>query len=93
VQAGVYVVGVLERYQSEVYRKGVLQEKDVKTAQKQQNTLLIEPRLEKLKIIDTRISIEISSTFHNDKRVKRFNTNTTLTIFSQSFRFIYISLS
>jgi len=40
VQAGVYVVGVLERYQSEVYRKGVLQEKDVKTAQKQQNTLL-----------------------------------------------------
>ena len=35
-----HVVGVLERFQSEVYRKGVLQEKDVKIAQKQQNTLL-----------------------------------------------------
>ena len=40
VQAGVHVVGVLERFQSEVYRKGVLQEKEVKIAQKQQNTLL-----------------------------------------------------
>ena len=36
-----HVVGVLERFQSEVYRKGVLQEKEVKIAQKQQNTLLI----------------------------------------------------
>ena len=35
-----HVVGVLEQFQSEVYRKGVLQEKEVKIAQKQQNTLL-----------------------------------------------------
>ena len=48
VQAGVHVVGVLERFQSEVYRKGVLQEKEVKIAQKQQNTLLIPTNIRNL---------------------------------------------
>lgn len=63
VQAGVHVVGVLERFQSEVYRKGVLQEKEVKISQKQQNTLLIVfifLRGEKVKTFQNRKSANIN---------------------------------